>query len=351
MRRFREIEAGLLPPAPDRLWLRLDGGRYRLMASLGGEWREVSSAGGSSQGGGLTAEERAELEASIAAAVAKADAAGREAAAARDDARAYADGLVSGLTDGAPEALDTMRELADKALALEAALDGLELTADKVSLETSDENLSSAGSVKEALERIAAKVWYTKISVKSLTATPEAGTFEEGATVAAPTLTWVASRTPAKTVVDGKALADPSATTYTLPSDLTASKTVTLTVTDEQGGTASASKAWTFCKALYQGMAEAAGAYDEEWIKTTLGGKRLASSAKGSYTMKASPTKYWHIAAPSAWTLTFTTAVGDGGASRVGEVSGFVNDEGKAVPMTVYRADERQGSDYTITVK
>lgn len=351
MRRFREIEAGLLPPAPDRLWLRLDGGRYRLLASLGGEWREISSAGGASQGGGLTDEERKALEAAIAAAAAKADAASREAAAARDDAMAYADGLVSRLTDGAPEALDTIRELADKALALEAALGGLELTADRVALETDDENLSAAGSVKDALERIAAKVWYSKISIKSLAASPEAGTFEEGATVAAPTLTWAASRTPAKTVVDGKELGDPAATTYTLPSDLTASRTVTLTVTDEQGGAASASKAWTFCKALYQGMAGEAPEFSEEWIKGTLGGKRLASSAKGSYTMRASATDYWYIAAPSAWTLKFTTAVGDGGAGKVGEVPGFVNDQGKAVPMTVYRADERQGSDYTITIK
>lgn len=315
MRRFREIEAGGLPPAPDRLWLRRVGGGYRLLAMMGGEWREVSPSGGASQGGGLTDEEREALEAAIAAAEAKADAAQRTAGEAA------------------------------------AAIGALELTADKVALETDDGNLSGASSVKEALEKIAAKVWYTKISITSLSAAPAAGTFEEGATVAAPTLTWVVSRAPVKTEVDGVGLADPSATTCTLAADITSSKTVTLTVTDEQGGTASASKAWTFCKALYQGMAEAAGAYDEEWVKKTLGGKRLAQSAKGSYTMKASGTEYWHIAAPSAWTLTFTTAVGDGGASKVGEVAGFVNDQGKAVPMTVYRADERQGSDYTITVK
>lgn len=350
MRRFREIEAGLLPPAPDRLWLRLDGGRYRLLASIGGEWREVSS-GGAAQGGGLTDEERAALEASIAAAAAKADAASRAAAAARDDARAYADGLVSALTDGAPEALDSIRELADKALALEAALDGLELTADKVALESADENLSSAGSVKDALERIAAKVWYAKIGITSFTASPKEGTYEEGATVAAPALAWAASRTPAKVAIDGKELPDPSATEYRLASDLTATRTVTLTVTDEQGGAASASKAWTFCKALYQGMAGEAASFTSEWIKGTLGGKKLAASAKGTYTMKASATDYWYIAAPSAWTLKFTTAVGDGGAGKVGEVPGFVNDQGKAVPMTVYRADERQGSDYQITIK
>lgn len=63
-------------------------------------------SGGAAQGGCLTDEERTAQEASIVAAAAKADAVGR-AAAARDDARAYADGLVSALTDGAPEALDT----------------------------------------------------------------------------------------------------------------------------------------------------------------------------------------------------------------------------------------------------
>lgn len=49
MRRFREIEAGGLPPAPDRLWLRRVGGGYRLLAMLGGEWREVSSSSGAAQ--------------------------------------------------------------------------------------------------------------------------------------------------------------------------------------------------------------------------------------------------------------------------------------------------------------
>lgn len=58
-----------------------------------------------------------------------------------DAAKAYAAGLVSGLTDGVPDALDTMRELVYKAMAHEAALGRRELTAAAVTLDTSDANL------------------------------------------------------------------------------------------------------------------------------------------------------------------------------------------------------------------
>lgn len=382
MRRFREIEAGELPPAPDRLWLRRVGGGHRLLAMLDGAWTELTqgaSSGGSS-GGGLTDEERADLESRIASAVAKAEAAQKAAAAAQKsadaaqssadtaqssadaasasaaaagaEAREYADGLVSGLTDGAPEALDTIKELADKALALEEALSGMELAADNVSLSSADANLSGASDVKSALELIAAKVWYTKISISSLTASPAFGTYEQGKTLAAPALAWKTSRMPTAVKLNGTSLAA-SATGHTLSSDVTATTTMTLTVTDEQGGTASKSGSWTFGLAVYEGMASATSEFTESWVKTTLGGKSVKTSAKGDYTMKAvsSGAEYWHIAVPTAWAVTFTTAVGEGGAAKVGEVAGFVNDEGKAVPMTVYRADEMQGSDYTITIK
>lgn len=227
----------------------------------------------------------------------------------------------------------------------------LDLSAEKVLLASDNENLSGAGNVKAALEKIAAKVWYTKIAIQNLAvaAGGKNGTYEVGTTVAAPTLTWKTTKTPTKTVCDGKTLSA-TATSYTAAADITASKTIAVTVTEAEGGTATASLAWAFAYAVYSGMATVPTAFTQEWVKTTLGGKTLKTSAKGDYTMKGSATKYWWLAAPSSWTVKFTTKIGDGGAEKAGEVADFVNDAGKAVPMTIYRANQLQGSDITITV-
>ena len=166
-----------------------------------------------------------------------------------------------------------------------------------------------------------------------------------------PTLTWKTSKTPTKTVVNGVTLANPATTSYTLTADITANKTVTLTVTDEAGGTDSKYLAWAFGYGVYQGMATVPSELTQEWVKTTLSGKQIKTSVNNtSYTMKGSTTQYWWIAAPMAWTIEFSTSLGSGGAYKYGEVAGFVNDQGEAVPMSVYRAEQIQGGDMKITV-
>ena len=349
---IREIETSTTPPPVDRLWLRLAGaGRYELLYFAEGRWRRLTAEGQS--GGGLTDEEREALEEKIAAAEKTAAAAGKTAA----EAKEYADARISELTDGAPEALDTFKELADKAEALEGAITALEgkmpeVTAEKTSLASDDANLSDVTNVKAALEKLAAKVWYAPITITSFTVSPSGGTFERGYTVKAPKLTWATSKTPKKATVNGVTLADPAQKTYTMPSDITASTTVTLTVTepDAQGATAKKDVNYAFGYAIYAGMAADTTTFTADWIRKTVGGKAVKTSAKGSYTMKGSTDKYWWLIAPTAWTASFETKLGAGGAEKVGEVAGFMNDQGLAVPMTVYRANKIQGSDMTITV-
>lgn len=325
--RIREIAISGTNPGPGKLWLKpkAEGG-YDIFAMENGSWAKVSSgtAGG---GPGMTDEEKRAIEAKIAAAQAAANEANTASAAA---------------TSVASEALEAVKDIEGK----------LSLSADKVTLASDDANLSSAKDVKAALEKIAAKVWYSKIAIQGLavTAGGKNGTYEVGTTVAAPTLTWKTTKTPVKTVCDGKTLSA-TATTYTASAAITANKTITVTVTESEGGTASANLAWNFAYAVYTGMATVPASFTQEWVKTTLGGKALKTSAKGDYTMKGSTDKYWWLVAPSAWTVSFTTKLGDGGAEKAGEVADFVNDAGKAVPMTVYRANQIQGGDITITVK
>ena len=314
--RIREIEISNTAPASDRLWLRPVGGGFETLVMANGHWNKVSQAsqGG---GGGMTEEEKAAIEKAIA------------------DAKAMA---------------DSAQKTAEDALA--KAVEGLvPVTADKVSFETDDSNLKDADDVKAAIEKLAAKVWYTKISITSYTATPASGTYEVGYTVNKPTLSWKTSKTPVKTVVNDVTQTDPSTTSYTMPTDLKATKTVSLAVTDEAGGTDTKTLTWTFAYGVYVGMATVPTELTQDWIKNTLGGKTLKTTAKGTYTMKGSDTKYWWIATPTAWSVNFSTALGDGGAEKYGDVENFVNDEGVEVPMTVYRAEQIQSGDMNITIK
>lgn len=358
---IREIETSTTPPPVDRLWLRLAGaGRYELLYFAEGRWRRLT-ADGQSSGGGLTDEEREALEKKIAAAEKTAAEAGKTAA----EAKEYADARISELTDGAPEALDTFKELADKAEALEGAITALEgktpeVTAEKTTLASDDANLSDVKNVKAALEKLAAKVWYSPITITSFTASPGAGTFERGYTVSAPRLTWATSKTPKKVTVNGVTLADPTQRTYTMPSDITATTTVTLTVTepDSQGATARKAVNYAFGYAIYTGMAADTATFTADWIRKTVGGKaikqRLASAEASEdekrFVMKGDLTKYWWLVAPTAWKLSFGTKLGEGGAKEVGEVPDFMNDQGQAVPMTVYRANNPQASNADIYV-
>lgn len=227
-----------------------------------------------------------------------------------------------------------------------------EISAEKVILTSEGENLADVKNAKEAFEKIAAKVWYSKIKINSFkvtSGTPQGDSFEVGYTATAPVLTWTTSKTPVSVVCDGKTLSATD-TTYTLE-NITKDKTVTLTVTEKEGGTASASLKWAFGYALYTGMTTIPSSFTQDWVKTILGGKTVKKSAGGDYTLKGSSTDYWWIVCPTAWSLKFTTKIGDGGAEKVGTVDDFINDYGVTVPMTVYRANQIQSEDTTITIK
>lgn len=311
MQSIRGIEISSTPPAGDKLWFLPTDSGFAVYAMLNGTWRKVSSASG--DGSGITEDDIKAIEAKISSSL--------------KEAKSYTDTEVKTVSD----------KIAD-----------IDLAAEKVSLSSTDANLSSVDNVKAALEAIAAKVWYTKIAITAFNANPNFGTFEVGATVTKPTFTWATSKTPTKTVIDGQTV---TGTSYTMSSDITATKTVTLSVTESEGGVATASKAYTFGYAIYTGMATAPSEFTQDWVKSTLGGKSIKTTAAGSYTMKGSTTsQYWWLVAPSSWSISFKTSLGSGGAEKVGTVDAFVNDQGKTVPMTIYRASKVQGSDMTITV-
>ncbi len=397
MGRIREIEVSALPPSKDKLWMRLQSGdKCDILCYINGDWVKVTTAS-SSSGGGMSDEEIEEIgqrisdiETACAAATKTANAASTAAAkaqAAAGAAATTADSATATANDAKTEAatanknyntlanqISTIETTANKAAsdvldaksdaktaaadaknALEIAnnLNNAEVNAKNVKLESGNSNLAGTSTVLSAIEKLAAKVWYEKIAISTFTATPSAGTFEVGASVSAPTFSWATTKTPAKTVINGTTLADPTATTYSMPSAITTTKAVTLTVTesDEQAATASKSLTWTFGYGVYTGMATIPSSFTQDWIKNTLGGKSIKTTAKGDYTMKGSTTsQYWWLVVPTSWSIAFKTSLGSGGAEKVGTVASFVNDQGTTVSMSVYRASKVQGSDMTITV-
>lgn len=404
MRRIREIEISDCEPSGDKIWLRLKNGTAELYCHINGNWEKITSAT-SAGGGGLTQDEldaineqineirqscvTANTNANIAKTNAQtANTTASEAKTLAQDAdttasdaknlaeeanRNYntfanqvstfttrlegvendvkeANSDASGALDKANTVSGRVDNISNEIILIKESIKELSLTADNVSLTTDDVNLTGASNVKDALEKIAAKVWYTVITFKNTSANPEARTYEIGKTLAAPTISWTTSKTPTAITVNGTAV-DKSSTSYTLTSQLTSTTNVTVKVTDDMGGKASKTFTWTFAYAIYTGMATIPSEYTQEWVKNTFT-KTLKTSASGTYTMKASTSgEYWWIVVPSSWSISFSTSLGRIDMDEPATISEFVNDEGKTVSMKIYKAKQVQGSDTSITVK
>lgn len=394
MARLYNIEISQFPPTADKLWVRIkDNGSYDILCFINGEWQELSAA---ASGGNKTVstEDVTSLQTQIASVIAELDkvrttanAANAAATTASSDAAAAAESaesanasaetanktystlaqtvstLSTNVTKASNDATTAKSDAAtakSKAESVESRLStldsyvaSLELDAGKVTYTAGNDNLAGYKDVKSALDAIADKVWYVAIKITSFKVSSPAasvnGTYEVGASLAAPTLTWVTSKTPKSTTINGTAV---TGTSYTMGSAITASTSVKLIVTesDAAAATASSTLTWTFGKAVYSGMATVPTSYTQAWIKGFT--KKIATTAAGSYTMQGSTTgQYWWLIAPTAYSVSFKTALGDGGAEKVAEVADFVNDQGVTVPMTIYRASKVQGSNMTITVK
>lgn len=403
MRRIREIEISDCEPSFDKLWLKLRNGKAELYCHINGEWDKISADG--SGGGSLSSEEIEainkkidEITNSCATAYTNANEAkntasdakdiaddakqtASDAKVAADDAKAKADeanrnyntfanqvstfesnlqDLDNNVTEAksnSSEAKNAVTTLSDSVNTmgnridnLQGQIDDLSFTADNVTLSSDDVNLKDTINVLTALEKIAAKVWYAAITIKSTSAEPATGTYEIGKTLSAPTISWTTSKTPTAITVNGAAI-DKSSTSYTLTSQLSSTTNVTVKVTDDMGGTASKTFTWTFAYAIYTGMATIPSEYTQEWVKNTFT-KTLKTSASGTYTMKASTSgEYWWIVVPSSWSISFSTSLGRIDMDEPATISEFVNDEGKTVSMKIYKAKQVQGSDTSITVK
>lgn len=392
MRRLREIEISDCEPSGDKLWLRIANGKAELLCHLNGQWEKITAM--SATDGGISDEELDQIMAEIDAvaqqcgtayqnankALTVADAASTSASAAQTRAdEAYAKSedvdknyniVANKISTIESDVTAVSNDVKDAKTAIKAANDSLDditetvgnikgqianisITAENVTLDSQNANLASITDVRAALEKIANKVWYSPIAFTTFKSNVPTGTFEQGYSIPAPIeITWTTSKEPSKVLVNNKEQ-EAGTTSYTVSTNVTGTTSVTVKVTEQDAEAATASKSvtWTFGYAIYTGMATIPGEYTESWVRDTVGGKSIktSSSVKTNYTMQGSTDKYWWLIAPTSWSISFKTSLGAGGAKAVGTID-FVNDQGVTVPMTIYRAEEIQGSDMTITV-
>lgn len=181
-----------------------------------------------------------------------------------------------------------------------------------------------------ALDALFAKVYYVKPTC-SLSASKAGGTFEMGTTITSPiTFTWTTNKAITSQTLTGCTLADASVRTAIYNTNVTADKTFTLSVSDDENF-ASSSVSYKFLNNIFWGSAAAAETYDSAFIRT-LSNKKLASAVKGTYSFNIASGEYGFWAVPSNMTISsvwiggFEVTVDDLGTVSYTNAQGYTRD-------------------------
>ena len=159
---------------------------------------------------------------------------------------------------------------------------------------------SQYSNVDLALDALFAKVYYVKPTC-SLSASKAGGNFEMGTVITAPIVfTWTTNKPITSQTLTGFTLENTEVRTATYETDISADKTFTLSVSDGENS-ASSSVSYKFMNNVFWGSA-AVGTYDSAFINS-LNNKKLATSAKGTYSFTVAAGEYGYWAVPSNMTI------------------------------------------------
>lgn len=147
------------------------------------------------------------------------------------------------------------------------------------------------------IDKILAELSYEKIAITGFSC-PGAGTYEIGRSVAAPTITWSLSKAPVKQTLNGVSLGvDVRSKAYT--GNITGNTSYKLIVTDEKGGTATASGSYTFLRGVYYGVMTDGATIDSAAILNLM--KELRGDRKITFTANAEVGQRHAFAIPSVY--------------------------------------------------
>ena len=189
--------------------------------------------------------------------------------------------------------------------------------------------------VDKALDKILAKIYYVEPKINSFTMTPSATEYEKGAVVSGLEFAWTVNKDiVSQSLTDCTITVDDRTATY--GSDLTSTKTFTLTVSDGEKS-ATSSKTIKFSDKAYWGSAAEPTDYTSAFI-LGLSNSKFASGKNGTYAMTVGAGQYGYLALPtsfgtvgSCWIGGFETTLDNCGTIA------FTNASGYASSYTIYK--------------
>lgn len=285
-------------------------------------------------------------------------------------AKSYTDQKITDLVNGADSALDTLKELGDALGDNESALSALTNTVSNKANLVHTHNLSDVN----GLSTVASSGSYTDLSnkptisdfeythpqytnmhtladaldqllyvspvVNTLTASPNGGTFEIGATISSPiTFTWTVNKTITSQSLTDCTISNANLRTvqYT-GANITAGKTFTLTVSDGKNS-ANKSIIYTFQHKRYWGVSTLPGTYNSTFIKSLTSSEFSTTKAKSSFTVTAGTGQYIFYCFPATWgTPVFTVGGFKGGFEKAATID-FTNASGNVTSFDIWKSE------------
>lgn len=222
-------------------------------------------------------------------------------------------------------------------------------TAEKVSYEN-DVYFTDVTNLKQAVDKILAKVYYEEPKITSFTITPSTDVYEIGTVIPADTIefSWAVNKEiKSQALTDCTIAADDRYAVY--GAELSNTKTFVLTVSDGENA-ATASKKISFLNKGYWGSAAIPDEYNSEFV-LGLTNNKFISSNKGDYNFNVGAGEYGYFAVPS--TMKFTTIWVNGFQADVEEVAtvSFTNASGHTSTYAILKTSQSGLGTFTATVK
>lgn len=214
-----------------------------------------------------------------------------------------------------------------------------------------NESYPELTNVDLALDKILAKIYYEAPKITSFTVTPSTTEYEIGTVIPANTLvfSWASNKEiKNQTLTDMTiALTDRTAT---YSSDLSATKTFTLTISDGENSVTS-SKRITFSNRAYWGSAAIPTEYNSSFI-LGLSSSKFASSKSGTYSMSVGSGEYGYIAIPTSFGSISSVWIGGFEVDiETASTVNFTNSSGHTSSYTVYKTGKPGLGSVNIEVK
>lgn len=171
---------------------------------------------------------------------------------------------------------------------------------------------------------------------------------EKGSKVESLTVSWSCSKSPNSQTFEGEPI-DASLRSYLYTTDLTDSKTFTLTATTIGGTTVTKTVSLNFVNGIYYGASSISGTYDSTLINSLT--KVLSENKNKSYTVNSTLNTYIYFCYPKRLGLVNSFSVGgfSGGFDLITTIS-FNNASNFSEDYYIYRSTNSSLGNTTITI-